>query len=207
MPDHVASVFVSHAHADEPYVRQFCSRLGDGGCWVWIDEDQLPGGVSLSEGLSDAIDQVDFCVALVSTKYVGSEWCRWELSLAVSTGIRRGVVFVLPVRVDDTPIPKLLRDRRYLDVRGMTPRQAADKVMNSVREHVRPTRVIPPRRVQPSVGPLPKTPNSTARSPRRRARQSVLLGAVLALLSIGPVSPVASVSVVEPGQDYHLPYY
>lgn len=182
MPDHVASLFVSHAHVDESYVREFCARLDVGGCWMWIDEDQLRVGDSLPERISEAIEHVDFCVALLSANAVGSQWCQRELSLALSTEIVRGNVFVLPVRIDDTPVPPLLRDRRYLDARGMTARQAADQVLISVREHLRPTRVIPPRRLRPPDRSLSRAPGGAVRPQRRRA--SVLLAAVLASLSI-----------------------
>jgi len=127
VPDYVASVFVSHAHEDKPYVRVVCTCIAERGCRIWLDEDELRIGDSLPDGIVEAIDEVDFVLAL-----------------AVTREIRQGTVVVLPVRMDDTPMPPLLKEKLYLDVRSMGPRQAADKIMESIHE----------------------------RSPRRRWRQS-----------------------------------
>jgi hypothetical protein len=204
VPEYVASVLVSHADEDKPFVRAVCALLEARGCRMWIDEDDLRVGDNLPEGVFTAIDRVDFVLSMISANSVESGWCRKEWWFAISVEIRRRVVVVLPVRMDDTPMPLLFEDKVHLDVRSMSPRQAADKIMAAIREHVAPTRELPARRVR-QTHVSPPTPSRAARPPRRRRlRQSALLGAVLVALSVGPASPAASYTE---GRHWgHLPY-
>jgi hypothetical protein len=128
VPEYVASVFVSHAHEDKPRVRKICAYLKESGFRIWLDEDDLRIGDSLPDGIFRAIDQIDFVLALNSANSVDSCWCRKEWSFAVNVEIRRGVVVVLPVRMDHTPMPLLFEDKVHLDIRSMNPRQAADRI-------------------------------------------------------------------------------
>jgi hypothetical protein len=179
VPEYAASVFASHAYEDKPLNREICARLEEHGCRMWIDEDDLRVGDNLADGIFGAIDQADFVLALISANSVDSGWCRKEWSVAVNLEIQRGVVVVLPVRLDDTPVPLLFRDKVHLDIRSMDPRQAAEEIMKSIREHVAPTRALPARRAR-SVHASPTKPGRVVRPPRKRLR---------AALSYEPASP------------------
>jgi hypothetical protein len=148
MEDYVASVFISYAHADKPFARQVADGLAKQGCRVWIDEGELRIGDSLIERISEALDRVDFVAVLVSAHSVNSEWCRKELSLAMTGEILRKGVVVLPVRVDDTPMPDSIKDKAYLDVRRAEPQAATSDLMNAIRRHLDPPPPLPPRRAR-----------------------------------------------------------
>jgi hypothetical protein len=82
--EHLASVFLSYSWADKPLARGLAEGLDASGCRVWIDEGELRVGDNLVQSISEALDRVDFVVALVSAASVGSDWCRQRtLKLAV----------------------------------------------------------------------------------------------------------------------------
>jgi hypothetical protein len=57
---------------------------------------------------------MEFLVALVTEASVGSSWCQKELSIAMTGGLSREGVKVLPVRIGDVAVPPTLADVYYL---------------------------------------------------------------------------------------------
>ncbi len=67
-------------------------------------------GDSLIERITTAIREVEFVVALVLEASVESNWCKKELSLAITGGLGREGARVLPLRVADVDMPPALAD-------------------------------------------------------------------------------------------------
>jgi hypothetical protein len=59
---------------------------------------------------------VHFVVALISENSIGSSWCAKELSLAMTQGLARDGVKVLPARVGNVEMPAALADLPYVQV-------------------------------------------------------------------------------------------
>lgn len=116
----VATVFLSHSHADKEFARPLAARLYAEGVDVWVDEAQMPPGESLLARISAAISQVDYVVACLSQTSVRSEWVTRELLLAATREIRDKRVIVLPLMLHgcrDEDIPDFLIDKCYADFR------------------------------------------------------------------------------------------
>ena len=144
--EHLATVFLSYAHADKPLARALRDELVAKGCRVWIDEGELRLGDSLLESISEALGQVDFVIALVSNASINSNWCRKELSLAMTGEIGGRGVTVLPLRVENSPMPESLRDKLYLDVTQDDVSAAVDQIVRNIARHLAPIEALPPRR-------------------------------------------------------------
>jgi hypothetical protein len=129
-------VFLSHAHADKPIVRQIAAGLGKHGIDVWIDDAELSIGDSLVAYIERGLDSADFVVFFLSTASVNSQWARQELNIAISrqaSGSRGAVV--LPVMLEDAEIPALLRDVMYLDMRSGDVEAGVGKLVAAIRRH------------------------------------------------------------------------
>jgi hypothetical protein len=150
LSEHIASVFLSYSHADKPLAIALRDGLACRGCRVWVDEGELRIGDSLVQRISEALDRVDFVVVLVSEASVGSDWCRKEVSLSMTGEINRQGVTVLPLRIDDTPMPETLKDKLYLDVSRDDVAQAVDDLLRDIDRHLHPSPPLPPRRRQPT---------------------------------------------------------
>jgi hypothetical protein len=130
------TMFISYAHADMNLVDALVSELTKAGVRVRRDSDELRTGDSLIERISHIISEIDFVVAVVSPSSVKSSWCRNELSLAASRGIDEGRVVVLPVRVDDTPMPPALRDKLWTRLTFDSVDRAAASLVRDARLHL-----------------------------------------------------------------------
>ena len=109
------SVFLSHSWNDEFFTRRLAETLQDAGVYVWIDEAELRVGDSLISKISDAIDQTDYVVAVLSQNSVNSNWVKKELELAMTEEINGKRVKVLPILIEECEIPLYLRDKVYAD--------------------------------------------------------------------------------------------
>ncbi|MGC0252468.1 toll/interleukin-1 receptor domain-containing protein [Pseudactinotalea sp. Z1748] len=152
----IASAFISYSHQDRDMVYSVAEALQADDIHVWLDEWDVRTGDSLVERISAAIHAVDFVMAFISAASVGSEWCRKEISLAMTGELADRGVKVLPVRVDNVTMPSSLKDKKYLDATGLGSDEIKDRLATDMHAHLRPGRTLPPRRVRSkSAGPSP----------------------------------------------------
>lgn len=130
------SVFISYAHEDKRVASLLAAGLVEGGASVWIDEGELRAGDSIIERIATAILDVHFVVAVISDASVESNWCRKELSLAITGGLAREGVKVLPLRLGDLELPPALVDTFYLSVDPLDPAAIVPKLLADARAHL-----------------------------------------------------------------------
>jgi hypothetical protein len=75
-----------------------------------------------------------FFIAVVSKYYVEKWWPRYEFSIAKEEETKRPWPFVLPLRLDDSPLPGLHPDIAYLDLRRETPESVVDILLEKLHE-------------------------------------------------------------------------
>lgn len=140
-----ASCFISYNHADKVLAQGIHDGLTAAGYRVWIDEGELRVGDSLITAISEAIDRVDFLVALVSEHSVTSNWCQKEISLAMTGEVGRRGITVLPCRVGAVEMPPALADKLYLTVSTDDPANATASLNKAMTQHLAPAEPLPPR--------------------------------------------------------------
>jgi len=109
----MANVFLSHSCLDKPFVRLVGEDLEAAGIFVWFDEARLKIGDSLPLELGIAISSTDYVLAFLSHNSMGSPWVQKELAIAAALEINGQRVKVLPLRLDDSPVPAFLADKLY----------------------------------------------------------------------------------------------
>ncbi len=114
----MASIFLSHSHADKELARRLARGLRNAGVKVWIDEAELDIGDSLVEKIGQAIDVTDFLAVLLSSNSVRSQWVTREVEIALNQEIAGRKVKVLPLLADDCEIPAFLLGKVYADFRN-----------------------------------------------------------------------------------------
>ncbi len=124
-------VALSFAGAQRDYVGQVAAALKARGvrCFYDADEQIELWGKPLAEVLPAIYgEQVAAVVVFVSAEYATQEWTRLERRAALARAVRERREYVLPARFDGTPLPGLLPDVSYVDLRTKTPRQFAELV-------------------------------------------------------------------------------
>ena len=132
------SFFISYSHADKSLAIALKAALVAHGCAAWRDEDELHLGDSLVERVADAVHGFEFMAVLVSEASKGSSWCKKELSIAATRGLKDGKVKVLPLLVGDTAMPPVLSDLVYTPIDLDNVEAAAEKLVAAARHHQQP---------------------------------------------------------------------
>jgi len=107
--------FLSHSARDKPFVRQLAADLSRNGITVWLDEQMIRVGDSITEKVSQGLAESDYFLIALSEDSVESEWVKRELSQALLTEIEERKVRVLPIKLSECSIPELIKDKKYAD--------------------------------------------------------------------------------------------
>ena len=108
-------IFISYTQIDRPFVGRLADDLRRLNLGVWVDFWEIKVGDSLIERIGEGLSQADYVIAVISKSSAASKWVKKELSLALHRSISGGKSQVLPVVVDDSPLPDSLQDLVYAD--------------------------------------------------------------------------------------------
>lgn len=112
-------VFLSYSHEDAEHVlfRRLMRDLDSTpGIRYWIDRQEIRVGDSLMEKLQEGIDEADFFLLVISENSARSLWATQEFFLAYNSQLRDQVRKILPVRIDNVPLPSQVLDLVVLDL-------------------------------------------------------------------------------------------
>lgn len=102
------SVFLSHNKRDADDARGLGVHLQLVGAAVWLDEWEIQPGDSIPGKLNEGLAQFDVFLLLWSANAAGSRWVKSELESAIHAVMGDPSRKVIPVLLDDTPLPPLL---------------------------------------------------------------------------------------------------
>jgi hypothetical protein len=111
----MSNIFLSHSHADKPFVRKLAKDLMAFGHKVWIDEAELNIGDSLIEKITSGLYEVDYVAAIISSHSITSNWVKKELEMAYTREINEKRVIVLPILIEKVGLPSFLVGKFYGD--------------------------------------------------------------------------------------------
>jgi len=90
-----AEVFLSHAHADLPFVRRIARILQGRGIRVWYSEHHVVGAQQWHDEIGRALGRCDWFILVLSPSAVKSKWVKRELVYALRED--RYVARIVPV--------------------------------------------------------------------------------------------------------------
>lgn len=190
------SAFISYAHEDKELAQALADALRALGCRIWIDVEKMRTGDDLVERIAEAIDSVDFLLAIVSEESVKSSWCKRELAIAFDAALKTDRVKVLPVRLGSVALPPILAGLYYVRVDPTNTEAMADKLIADMESHRKdrgggkaaakrpallpPTRRIPcrvRRRSRQRLTPTSRSASSVSTDPGSLVRGTTVRGA------------------------------
>jgi hypothetical protein len=110
--------FVSHNRADKDTAREIGVFLTAEGVDVWFDEWEIAAGDSITEAISTGLHGCTHFIIIWSEHASKAGWVKRELAAALNRSISTGAPKIIPIMLDDTPLPDLIRDLRYLRYNG-----------------------------------------------------------------------------------------
>jgi TIR domain len=116
----MTKVFVSYSHKQGAWVwERLVPVLRAGGTELLLDKERFKAGLGLPGQMDGTQDQADMHVLCLSSDYYGSAACQHEMqrALALDPDFVRGIV--IPVRLDDAPLPVAITapDPLWVDMR------------------------------------------------------------------------------------------
>ncbi len=115
-------VFISYAREDFKTAKKLYDDLKEAGVTPWLDDEDLLPGQNWKMGISQAIADTDYFLALLSensvtkTGYVQNELSK---ALDVLEGYPPDKIYMIPVRIDECiPKHKKLRDLNWVNLFG-----------------------------------------------------------------------------------------
>jgi hypothetical protein len=108
------NIFISHNARDTEEARQIGAQLKLVGADVWFDEWEIRAGDSIPGAVDEALDAFDIFLLVWSENAAASEWVRSELEAALTRRMAEHEIRVIPVKLDEAPLPPLLRPLKYV---------------------------------------------------------------------------------------------
>ncbi|MET9632619.1 TIR domain-containing protein [Lentzea sp. NPDC006480] len=152
MAEYEFDVAPSFAEEDRERVLPIVELLKELGVTVFYDEDRQVEmwGVDLVEYFSETFSSRARFVLLFSSQHYVSEWARLQRRAAQARALEQHTEYLLPIRIDDTPVPGLLPTIAYLDMRKHSNETIAKAVAEKLAQHrasFTPTTPITPKSV------------------------------------------------------------
>lgn len=127
--------FLSHSSADKPFIRQLAADLTANGISVWLDEQRIRVGDSIPEKIAQGLAGSDYFLIGMSQKSSESAWMQKELNNALMAEVQRRKVHILPLKLDDTPMPPIIADKKYADF-SKSYKAGLDDLLNALKGSV-----------------------------------------------------------------------
>src|SRR5690242_14158256 len=111
-------VVISFAGENRHIAEDIASKLKASGVSVFYDryEEARLLGEDLYERLHDIYsNKARYCIMLISLHYVDKVWAKHERKSAQERALKESNPYIIPVRLDDTPVPGLPNTIAYFD--------------------------------------------------------------------------------------------
>ena len=119
----------------KPFIRQLAADLTASGVSVWLDEQRIRVGDFIPDKIAQGLVGSDYFLIAMSHNSVGSEWVKKELNNALVNEVQRRKVHILPLKLDDAPIPAIIADKKYADF-SRSYKSGLDDLLASFREEI-----------------------------------------------------------------------
>ncbi len=137
MPDEVKrplKVFLCHASADKPKVRELYRYLKRRGLQPWLDAEDLLPGQAWQVEIPKAIETSDAIIICLSKGSVNQEgYVQKEIKYAVDKALEmpEGRIFLIPARLEECEVPYGLKKYQWVD---LFDESGFSKLMRSLKE-------------------------------------------------------------------------
>jgi len=102
--------FISYNRGDRTTARLLAVSLVEQGINVWFDEWAIKPGESITGGIESGLTDADILVLVWSVNAKASNWVGTEVRAYLRRRVDDRTLRIVPVMVDDTPLPSLVAD-------------------------------------------------------------------------------------------------
>jgi len=117
-------IFISYSSLDATFAERLARELQTGEFDVWIDRSDIKPGASLPSALDKGLATCGVFVPVLTPSSLASPWCRAEIDAALVRSTDDSNLVIMPVLLEDCPIPPLLNRLVRVDFRDSFERGA-----------------------------------------------------------------------------------
>ena len=116
-PDFSYDVFIIYSSSDRDWIELHLLPIieGDYGFKCLFHQRDFEPGKSIIECIADAVADSKSTIAVISHNFIVSNWCQFELNLALSEHIERGTNRVIAIRIDNVSTSHCPRGLQVVD--------------------------------------------------------------------------------------------
>lgn len=130
------SVFLSYSSNDKKIVHKIAKGLESLGIRVWLDESNLKPGTDVILEIERALDTADIFIFFISSNSLSSKWAKSELQIAMHRQMTSpGYPQIIPVLLEITEVPPLLRNIQWLDMTDGNVEKAIPRLVETIRHY------------------------------------------------------------------------
>ena len=119
-PSRLPKVFLAYVQEDSAAVDRLYAALEENGFAPWMDRRKLMPGQNWPRAIEEAIETSDFFVPCFSSRSVskkGGFQAEIRYALDCARGIPLDEIFIVPLRLDDCPVPgRIRKELQYIDL-------------------------------------------------------------------------------------------
>ena len=112
-----ARVFISYNHQDREAANALALELARAKADVFLDHWAMAPQEEILSRVEQELNASDVVIALLSPRSAASAWVQRELEIVIKRQEAEGRVMLLPVLIEDCPIPQAIAARPYYDLR------------------------------------------------------------------------------------------
>lgn len=109
-------VFVSYSRLDSEVADKISAALKQAGHQIWKWDETLRPGDNIAKKTSEGIEGADAFLLIVSSNSLASESVMHEFSALALSEISKRELKIIPVLIDQTPVPSYLSSYFHLDI-------------------------------------------------------------------------------------------
>lgn len=112
----MSKAFISYAQQDQDVAERMARDLSNRGVQTWFSQQEILAGDSILERIREGIRSADYLIVLISKQSKKSAWVEREIVMAHERFGEEAATAIIPVLIDDTPVPPRFSKIRYVDL-------------------------------------------------------------------------------------------
>jgi TIR domain len=111
-------VFISHSATDREMALKIEQELLLSGIQTWTYETQIKAGEGIASKVESALESADYVLVLLSKAALQSGWVKREADTRLMDDLAAGRETIVPILLDNVPVPYLLKSVKWIDFRS-----------------------------------------------------------------------------------------
>ncbi|MDB5088764.1 MAG: hypothetical protein JWR09_2758 [Mucilaginibacter sp.] len=108
-------VFISYSAYDRQFVSWLVDELKSANVDVWWDQQEVTTGDYIKDKIKEGIQASSAFIIILSKNSAKSTWVKYELNSALMFKAAENNVRIIPIKIDDFPVPPDLMNYIYVD--------------------------------------------------------------------------------------------